>query len=97
AGFRKLWREIGRYRRDGAGMITSNFPEFGGFFKNDPNLAVPHIQLHFSMGMADNHGRTRHLGHGFGCHVCLLRPKSHGTVTLNSADPMVPPSIDPTF
>ena len=23
AGFRKLWREIGRYRRDGVGMITS--------------------------------------------------------------------------
>jgi choline dehydrogenase-like flavoprotein len=47
--------------------------------------------------MADNHGRTRHLGHGFGCHVCLLRPKSRGSVMLNSADPTAPPRIDPKF
>ena len=49
------------------------------------------------MGMADNHGRTRHLGHGFGCHVCLLRPKSVGSVTLTSADPAAAPRIDPKF
>ncbi len=97
AGFRKLWKEIGRYRREGRGMITSNIAECGGFLKTDPNLQVPDIQLHFSMGMADNHGRTRHLGHGFGCHICLLRPKSHGSVTLNSADPLTPPRIDPRF
>jgi len=97
AGFRRLWREIGRYRRDGLGMITSNVAECGGFLKTDPNLQVPDIQLHFSVATADNHGRTRHLGHGFGCHVCLLRPKSRGTVALNSADPMDPPRIDPKF
>src|SRR6202035_81471 len=97
AGLRKLWREIGRYRREGVGMITSNVAECGGFLKTDSSLPVPDIQLHFSMGMADNHGRTRHLGHGFGCHVCLLRPKSRGTVTLSSADPSVPPRIDPKF
>ena len=67
-------------------MITSNIAECGGFLKTDPGLPVPDIQLHFSMAMADNHGRNRHLGHGFGCHVCLLRPKSGGTATLNSAD-----------
>jgi choline dehydrogenase-like flavoprotein len=78
-------------------MITSNIAECGGFLKTDPDLPVPDIQLHFSMGMADNHGRTRHLGHGFGCHVCLLRPKSRGAVTLNSADPTAPPRIDPKF
>jgi choline dehydrogenase-like flavoprotein len=97
AGFRRLWREIGRYRRGGLGMITSNIAECGGFLKTDPNLEVPYIQLHLSMAMADNHGRTRHLGHGFGCHVCLLRPKSRGTVTLNGADPGLPPRIDPQF
>jgi choline dehydrogenase-like flavoprotein len=97
AGLRRLWKEIGRYRREGRGMITSNIAECGGFLKTDPNLSLPDIQLHFSMGMADNHGRSRHLGHGFGCHVCLLRPKSRGTVMLNSADPAAPPRIDPKF
>jgi choline dehydrogenase-like flavoprotein len=97
AGLRRLWNEIGRYRRDGVGMVTSNVAECGGFLKTDPNLAVPDIQLHFSMAMADNHGRNRHLGHGFGCHVCLLRPKSRGAVMLDSADPSAPPRIDPKF
>ena len=97
AGLRHLWKEIGRYRREGVGMVTSNVAECGGFLKTDPNLEVPDIQLHFSMAMADNHGRNRHLGHGFGCHVCLLRPKSRGTVTLNSADPATAPAIDPKF
>jgi choline dehydrogenase-like flavoprotein len=96
-GLRHLWKEIGRYRRDGVGMVTSNVAECGGFLKTDPNLDVPDIQLHFSMAMADNHGRNRHLGHGFGCHVCLLRPKSRGSVTLTSADPALAPQIDPKF
>jgi choline dehydrogenase-like flavoprotein len=97
AGLRKLWREIGRYRKKGVGMITSNVAECGGFLKTDSNLAVPDIQLHFSVATADNHGRTRHLGHGFGCHVCLLRPKSRGSVTLENKDPAAPPRIDPKF
>jgi choline dehydrogenase-like flavoprotein len=97
AGLRRLWSEIGRYRREGMGMITSNVAECGGFLKTDPGLPIPDIQLHFSMAMADNHGRTRHLGHGFGCHVCLLRPKSRGVVTLDSADPAAAPRIDPKF
>jgi len=97
AGLRRLWKEIGRYRREGRGMITSNIAECGGFLRTEPSLSAPDLQLHFSMGMADNHGRTRHLGHGFGCHVCLLRPKSRGTVSLTSAEPEDPPQIDPKF
>jgi choline dehydrogenase-like flavoprotein len=49
------------------------------------------------MAMVDDHGRKRHLGAGFSCHVCLLRPKSRGSVSLASADPMKPPAIDPNF
>jgi len=97
AGLNRLLKEIGHYRRAGHGMVTSNIAECGGFLKTDPDLAIPDIQLHFSMAIADNHGRTRHFGHGFGCHVCLLRPKSRGTVSLNSADPNAAPLIDPKF
>jgi choline dehydrogenase-like flavoprotein len=49
------------------------------------------------MAMADDHGRKRHNGTGFTCHVCLLRPKSRGEVTLGSADPLAAPLIDPNF
>jgi choline dehydrogenase-like flavoprotein len=40
AGLRRLWREIGRYRKRRVGMITSNVAECGGFLKTDPNLAA---------------------------------------------------------
>ena len=69
-----------QYRRERRGPMTSNFAECGGFLKTRPDLDVPDIQLHFGMAMADDHGRKRHRGTGFSCHVCLLRPKSRGSV-----------------
>jgi Choline dehydrogenase and related flavoproteins len=47
--------------------------------------------------MVVDHGRTQLWGHGLGCHMCLLRPKSRGEVTLNSSDPFDDPKIDPKF
>jgi len=93
----KLLRAIGQYRRERRGPMTSNFAECGGFLKTRPDLDIPDIQLHFGMALADDHGRKRHNGTGFTCHVCLLRPKSRGEVTLGSADPLAAPVIDPNF
>jgi hypothetical protein len=36
-------------------------------------------------------------GHGVTINTCNLRPKSIGSVTLTSPDPMVDPAIDPAF
>jgi len=47
--------------------------------------------------VVDDHGRKLHMGHGYSCHVCVLRPKSRGSVWLKSADPTAPPAIDPAF
>jgi choline dehydrogenase-like flavoprotein len=94
---RLFGREVGRYRREGRGMVTSNFAEAGGFLRTDPSLDIPDIQLHFVVGMVDDHSRKRHLGAGFSCHVCLLRPRSRGTVTLAGPDSMAAPLIDPRF
>jgi choline dehydrogenase-like flavoprotein len=93
----RLLRAIGQYRRERRGPMTSNFAECGGFLKTRPDLDVPDIQLHFGMALADDHGRKRHNGTGFTCHVCLLRPKSRGNVALASADPLAAPLIDPNF
>ena len=90
-------RAIRQYRRERRGPMTSNFAECGGFLKTRQNLDVPDIQLHFGMAMVDDHGRKRHWGRGFSCHVCLLRPKSRGEVALHNADPMQAPAIDPNF
>ncbi|PJG54929.1 glucose-methanol-choline oxidoreductase [Bradyrhizobium forestalis] len=96
-GMPRLIRAILQYRRERRGPLTSNFAECGGFLKTRPDLDIPDIQLHFGMAMVDDHGRKRHGGTGFSCHVCLLRPKSRGSVSLASNDAMQAPLIDPNF
>ena len=93
----RLLREIGRYRRERRGMITSNFAEAGGFVKTLPGLPKPDIQFHFVVGMVDNHNRTTHLGHGYSLHACVLNPTSSGDVRLASNDMRDAPLIDPKF
>jgi Choline dehydrogenase and related flavoproteins len=97
AGSLRMVRETVRYLRKRRGMLTSNFAEGGGFLKTDPGLPAPDLQLHFVVSIVDNHARTLHAAHGYSCHVCLLRPKSRGKVTLHSADPLQAPDIDPAF
>ena len=36
-------------------------------------------------------------GHGISCHVCLLRPRSRGTVAIQSNDIADPPIINPNY
>lgn len=92
-----LLKQILRYRKERRGLVTSNFAEGGGFLKTSPDLAAPNIQLHFVIALVDDHARTLHLGHGLSCHVCLLRPRSVGSVTLRDNKPDSPPVIDPKF
>jgi choline dehydrogenase-like flavoprotein len=86
-----------RWRRERRGLLTSNFAEAGAFVRTLPELARPDVQLHFVIGMVDNHNRTYHWGHGMSCHACALRPESRGTVRLASADARDAPLIDPGF
>ena len=96
-GTLRLLDEIGRYRRERTGMMTSNGAEGGGFLRRYPDSPAPEFQLHFVVGMIDSHARKLHLGHGYSCHICLLRPKSIGRLSLASADPLAAPDIDPNF
>lgn len=94
---RNLLRHFRLWRKSGTGMLTTSFAEACGFLKTDPGLERPDIQLHFVIGIVDNHARKLHWGYGFCCHVCVLRPESRGEVGLSSADPFAPPRIDPQF
>jgi choline dehydrogenase-like flavoprotein len=93
----KLLRAIGRWRRERRGVLTSNFAEAGAFVRTLPELTRPDVQLHFVIGMVDNHNRTFHWGHGMSCHSCALRPKSRGMLHLASSDARDAPLIDPGF
>ena len=93
----RLLREIFRYRKHRRGALTSNFAEGGAFLKTSPELKDPNVQLHFVVAMVDDHARKMHMGHGFSCHVCLLRPRSRGSLTLQGNTMDTPPLIDIGF
>lgn len=97
AGGIGLTKHILKWRKHGNSMIASPFAEGAGFLKTDPALDRPDIQLHFVISIVDDHARKLHMGYGFSCHVCALRPYSRGEVFLESGDPMAAPGIDPQF
>jgi len=88
---------IFEWRKHRRGMLTTNFAEAGGFIRSRPEEERPDLQLHFVIGKLVDHGRKTVFGHGYSCHVCLLRPKSRGSLRLASADPKAAPLIDPNF
>jgi choline dehydrogenase-like flavoprotein len=94
------WRALKgilEWRSQRSGMLTTNFAEAGGFIRSTPAESTPDLQLHFVIGKLADHGRKTTFGHGYSCHVCLLRPRSRGSVQLSSADPASAPAIDPGF
>ncbi len=93
----RLWQGLQQWRRERRGMLTTNFAESGAFIRSRHEEARPDLQLHFVIAQLVDHGRQTVWGHGYSCHVCVLRPKSRGHVRLASADPAAAPLIDPAF
>lgn len=96
-GAMALMNGVRQWKRDGTGLLTTPYAEAGAFLKSDPGLDGPDLQLHFVVALVDDHSRKLHLGHGFSCHVCVLRPHSRGEVGLRDGNPLSPPRIDPKF
>ncbi|WP_170360971.1 GMC family oxidoreductase [Ruegeria arenilitoris] len=97
AGTVGLVKHLLRWRKTGVSMAATPFAEGAAFLKTSPDLDRPDIQLHFTIALVDDHARKLHLGYGFSCHICKLRPESRGTLSLHSADPFAAPAIDPAF
>lgn len=79
------------------GPVTACVCEAGMFVHSSEQVATPDIQMHCLPAYVIDHGRQRVKGHGLTINTCNLRPKSVGSLTLRSADPSVPPAIDPAF
>ncbi len=86
-----------KYLFFGRGMLTSNVAEAGAFVKTRPDLSAPDLQFHFGPAFYLDHGTTRPAGHWFSVGPALLRPRSRGTLTLRSADPLAQPVIRPNY
>jgi choline dehydrogenase len=97
SGLLTVVRSIFEWRNKRTGWITSNVAESQGFLKTDPSADKPDIQLALCTGIVDDHNRKTHLGHGYTLHVTLCRPKSRGSVTLQSAKSTDAPVIDTAF
>jgi choline dehydrogenase len=75
------------------GPLTIAAGTSGAFFKTNPRLASPDIQIHFIPFSTDKMGEKLHPFSGFSASVCQLRPESRGTLRIKSADPSQPPEI----
>ena len=95
-----LWR-LGKaaleWRKTGKGPFTTPYAEAGAFLCSERTVSRPDLQLHFVIGIVEDHMRTLHFRPGYSCHVCVLRPHSRGRVTLRSARPQDAPLIYPAF
>ena len=85
------------WRQHRSGILCTNFAEAGAFIKSQPMEATPDLQLHFLIRKLRAHGAGIAFGHGFSGRVCLLRPRSRGSLKLASKDPLESPLIDPNF
>jgi len=96
-GSMKVMGAIPEWKKKRTGLGTSNFAESGAFLRSSPEVEVPDLQMVFVVGVVDDHSRKLHLGHGYSCHIEVLRPHSRGSVKLASTDPHAAPLIDPAF
>ena len=76
-----------------SGPLTIAAGTSGAFFKTNPRLASPDIQIHFIPFSTDKMGEKLHPFSGFTASVCQLRPESRGSLKIRSADPSAPPEI----
>ena len=97
SGGLRVARGISQWKRERQGLMTTSVAESGAFVRSQPQVEVPDLQLIFVQGIVDDHARKLRLGHGFSCHVDVLRPRSRGTVRIASPDPRAAPLIDPAF
>jgi choline dehydrogenase len=96
-GIRLLW-EIGRWLATGKGVLSLSPAHVAAFIRSRPELDAPDLQFVFTPA-SYTEGVTGKLQPfpGMTCGVWQMRPHSRGWVRTKSADPMVPPAIQPNY
>ncbi len=90
-------RNLARWAIRGRGPLTSNLGEAVAFVRTRPELPAPDLELLLAPVLFEEEGLKQPTEHGLTLAAILLRPKSAGTVALRSADPRIPPAIDPRY
>lgn len=105
----KDWKTILTWFLSGKGPLTSTMCEAGAFVKTKPKLNDPDLQLRFIpffseadpyFSLSDYSSKGMFLRNrsyrpsGFSIQSVAIRPKSRGTLTIQSRDPTVAPVIE---
>ena len=81
--------------RKGSLAVAASYA--GAFAKTDPKMARPDVQFDFSLFSADHVALKLNPWPGFVALISQLRPESRGFVRIKSADPALPPAIQPRY
>jgi len=79
------------------GPVASSLFETGGFWYAEPDARSPDIQFHLGLGSGIEAGVAKMKNPGVTLNSAYLRPRSRGTVRLESSDPKAAPLIDPNY
>ena len=102
----RMIRSVAEGMLFGRGVATTFPYEAGAFLKSRADMLAPDIQVHFMPALEKT--ANLHLPapfkkapiedtHGFSLRVGPLNPESRGWIGLRSADPAVPPLIQPNY
>ena len=95
--WRHRYRAGLRYVLSRKGLLSIGAGYAGAFLRTRPELASPDVQIHFLIFSTETAGAKLHPFSGFMASACQLRPESRGFVRIKSADPLVPPAIQPRY
>lgn len=79
------------------GPVSSSLFETGGFWYADPEARSPDLQFHLGLGTGIESGVAAMPDGGVTLNSCYLRPRSRGSVRLQSDNPGDAPLIDPNY
>lgn len=93
----KAAMSLAQYALFKTGPVLSNGLEVLAFVKTREGLEYPDIQYHFLNLLYEDHGRKIIQREGFMASANVSRPRSRGTVMIDSNDPLKAPLIDPRY
>jgi choline dehydrogenase len=83
------------------GILSQTSVSTGGFFRSDPAMEVPDLQVQMAVGLIGGVGKSAWSrlprSHGFSVTLNQGRPFSRGEVRLKSNDPAQAPAITPRY
>ena len=90
--------EVLRYAFRREGFLTMGAATVFAFVRTRPELETPDVQYHIMpASFADPQKRILDKFPGISCAPCQLRPESRGSIHIESAEPLAPPTVRPNF